>query len=103
MVKTLDAAGYRAALQEKDKTVVIVFGADWCPHCKRLEPLIEETANENIGKIDAFYVDVDKNPELAEQNGIMAIPAVIIAKGGKIVKNATNPRTKQILLDLIFK
>lgn len=58
---------------------VAVFGADWCPWCKKLDGVTLKDPRviaklRNFGKV---HVDTDKNQELAGQHGIQGIPAVV--------------------------
>lgn len=59
-------------------TKIIQFGAVWCGACQQQKPLIEQYCKEN--NIELIYVDVDKNPEIAEPYMIMALPTIIIEK-----------------------
>lgn len=68
---------------KSDKKVVIDFYADWCGACQMLRPTIEAVSKEQENVKFAF-VNVDKNPELAQAFMIMSIPALFVVKDGKI-------------------
>ncbi|MBO4697947.1 MAG: thioredoxin [Lachnospiraceae bacterium] len=65
------------------KTVLLDFYADWCGPCRRVSPLVERLSEEHpelaVGKIN-----VDDEPELAEQFGVMSIPMLVVLKDGKV-------------------
>ena len=63
-------------------TVFIDFYADWCAPCRVTSPIIDELSNE-ITNTKFLKVDVDKNPELAQQYSIFSIPTFMIFKEGK--------------------
>ncbi len=68
----------------KTNTVVVVdFYADWCGPCKLIAPIMEKLATEYDGKAKFTNVDVDHNPTIADQFGIMSIPTLIVFKNGK--------------------
>ncbi len=63
--------------------VVVDFYADWCGPCKIIAPIMEKLATEFDGKAKFTKVDVDHNPTIADQFGIMSIPTLIVFKNGK--------------------
>lgn len=65
--------------------VLVDFWAEWCGPCKVLGPIITELAKEYEGKLVVAKVNVDDEPELAQQYGIMSIPTMKFFKAGKIV------------------
>lgn len=84
-----------------NKDIVLVdFFANWCGPCRMLSPIIDEIA-EDRNDFDIVKVDVDQNPNLAQQYGVMSIPTLMIFKKGKVVdiKNGFIP--KEMLVDWI--
>ena len=63
-------------------------------------PIIEEIASERedikVGKIN-----VDEQPELASEFGIMSIPTLVVMKNGKIVQQVSGARPKEAILTMI--
>ena len=76
------------------------FYADWCGPCRMVLPLVDESAAERsdllVGKIN-----VNENPDLAREFGILSIPTLIVMKDGKIVNKASGARSKEQILDLV--
>ena len=58
------------------------FWASWCGPCKMLSPTVEAIAQEYDGKVLVGKVNVDEEPELARQFGVMSIPTVVFLKNG---------------------
>ena len=83
MVKTFDGAAFRAAMEEK-KTLVVDFWATWCGPCRMLAPVMEKLSDEYAGRAEFIKIDVDENPDLAREYGIMSIPCVMVFKGGAL-------------------
>lgn len=65
--------------------VVVDFWAPWCPPCRAVAPILEELAGEYDGKLTVAKVNIDDDPAWAGKFGVMAIPTMIIFKGGKEV------------------
>ncbi|MHA2621089.1 MAG: thioredoxin [bacterium JZ-2024 1] len=63
--------------------VVIDLWAEWCAPCKMLEPIIEDAAEDFEGQIKVGKVDVDADPEIADEYKVMSIPTVLVFHGGK--------------------
>lgn len=68
---------------KSDKPVMVDFWATWCGPCVMAGPVVDELANEYIGKIKIGKLDVDANQTTAQQYGVMSIPTVILFKDGK--------------------
>lgn len=56
---------------------VIDFYATWCRPCKMMSPVVEQLANDYVGKINFYKVDIDKQQELAAVFGIQSIPTFL--------------------------
>ena len=61
---------------------MVDFWASWCGPCKILSPTVEAIAQEYDGKVLVGKVNVDEEPELARQFGVMSIPTVVFLKNG---------------------
>ena len=83
MVTDLKTNEYREKVTESQLPVLIDFFATWCGPCNMLSPLVEKLSEEYAGKITVFRVNVDDEPELANQFGINAIPALELIKNGE--------------------
>ena len=70
-----------------NKSVFVDFYADWCGPCKMVGPVLEEISKD-YADIKFVKVNVDDNPEIAQQYGIMSIPTMIGFKNGKKVASS---------------
>ena len=85
---------------ESDKVVLLDFYADWCGPCRMLSPVIEELATEVSGAMFC-KINVDNDPELAKQFGIMSIPTLVVLKNGTPVNRAVGVRSKEQILAML--
>jgi thioredoxin 1 len=60
-------------------------------------PVVDELAKEYDGKAVIGKLDVDNNPKVATEFGIMSIPALLFFKDGKVVDKQVGAVPKHIL------
>jgi thioredoxin 1 len=65
--------------------VLIDFYADWCGPCRVLAPTLERLASEFNGQVKVVKVDVDQEPELAEQYQVHSIPMLAVVHQGELI------------------
>ena len=87
-------------IKNSEKTVLLDFYADWCGPCMMVSPIVDEIAKENpqylVGKIN-----VDNEPELTMEFGVVSIPLLVVMKDGKIVNQAVGARSKEQILAML--
>ena len=81
------------------KPVVVDCWAPWCGPCKMMHPVIDEVAAETEGKVIVGKLNVDENPEVCEQFGIMNVPTVVFLKDGKEVDRVVGLAMKNVYQD----
>ena len=80
---------------------LVDFFATWCGPCTMFAPVLEQLASEVEGKALVGKVDIDEQPELRDQYGIMSIPTLIVFKDGKEVSRVLGVQPKQALVQMI--
>ncbi len=82
--------------------VLVDFWATWCGPCRMLAPTIEELAREYEGRAKICKLNVDEEPQLAAQFGIVSIPTVKVFRNGAVSGSLVGLHSKadlQALLD----
>ena len=94
-------ANFEEEVLKSDKTVLVDFWAEWCGPCRMLGPVLKEIADENEETLKVCKVNVDEEPELAKQFGIMSIPYLILFRNGKAEKSSAGYMPKEEVLNFI--
>ena len=97
---TITKDNFDAEVMSSEKTVLLDFWADWCGPCRMLAPTIDEIADER-GDIKVGKVNVDNEPELARQFGILSIPTLVVIKNGEVVTQSSGVRPKAAVLAML--
>ena len=65
--------------------VLVDFGAEWCPPCKKMEPVLASLQKNNPNKITLVKVDGGKDEDILKSFNVTALPVFILFKDGKQV------------------
>ena len=91
---------FRNEVLDSEKPVLLDFWASWCGPCRMVSPILDEIAAER-SDIKVGKVNVDEQPELAAQFGVMSIPTLAVMKGGKVVNQIVGARPKAQILAML--
>lgn len=97
----LTAEDFESEIRRAEVPVLVDFWASWCGPCKMLAPVLEEIDQELGGSARICKVNVDEQPQLAAQFGIMSIPTLIFYKNGAETGKMVGVRSKQDILNAL--
>lgn len=85
---------FEAEVLKADLPVLADFWAEWCAPCRMIAPIVSDLAREYAGRVKVVKVDVDENPHLAIDYGIMSIPTLALFKNGQMAARFVGYRSK---------
>ena len=92
---------FEESVVSSDTPTVVDFWAEWCGPCKMIAPILEELADENVGKFSVGKLDVDNNRETAMKYGIRS-PTLLVFKDGEVAEQIVGVMPKDALQQKIL-
>ena len=96
----INQKNFREEVMNSERPVLLDFWAPWCGPCRRVVPIVEEIARERAD-VKVGKINVEEEPELAMEFGVMSIPTLMVMENGKIVNRAQGARPKQAILAML--
>ena len=95
---TVSDATFAADVEGSQLPVLVDAWAVWCGPCRMMEPIVDELANEMVGRARIAKLNVDENPITASRFGLRSIPTLLVIKGGQEVDRILGAQPKMEIL-----
>jgi thioredoxin 1 len=80
------------------RPVLVEFFAPWCPHCRRMAPVLEELAREYEGRVRVVQANVEAAPDLVVRYQLRGVPTVVVFDEGKEISRLIGEVPKEELM-----
>ncbi len=88
-------------LTRSGKVVMVEFYATWCPHCQRMMPIVEQIRELMEGEVKIYQLDIDKNQEVADDEGVESTPTFMLYRDNELVWKQAGEVEGEVLLGRI--
>jgi thioredoxin 1 len=95
----LTDATFEQEVLHADTPVLVDFGAEWCPPCKMIAPIIDSLAVEYAGKAKITKLDVDENAQATTKYNVRNLPTLLIFKNGSVVDKIVGAVPKKTIAE----
>ena len=84
LIEVRDPDQFEAAVLGAREPTVVMFGATWCPFCRRFKAEFEKLAGSRPWRFAAVYLDEDSNP-LWDDFALEVVPTLALFRNGELV------------------
>ena len=92
---------FEEVVMKSEKPVLVDFWAPWCVYCRRIAPALDKIAEQFEGEVIVAKVNVDEQPEIADEEGIEVLPTLVIYRDGSAIESVVAPQSKAAIEEFI--
>ena len=96
----IDQKNFNQEVLNSTQPVLLDFWASWCGPCRMLSPILEQVAEERPD-VKVCKINIDEQPDLANQFNVFSIPTLVVMKDGKAVNSSVGVRPKGQILSML--
>lgn len=99
MLLDLTSQTFDEIIGSADRPVLVDLWAEWCPHCHRLLPILEDLDDEHGTEVLFTKLDTEAHPDVPRRFDVMGLPTLLVFQDGELVKRLVGAKGKRQLLE----
>src|SRR5882672_6512182 len=94
LVPSVTTAQWEAEVLRSELPVIVDFWAPWCEPCKQVSPIVETIAAMRKGFYKVVKVNIDEEPQLAQEYGVQSIPMIGLVRNGRLERASVGAKAR---------
>lgn len=92
-------------LLKSEQPLLVVFYASWCPHCKKMLPIVDHLEKSEKGRlgVERYDIDAPENEKLLNYYNVRSVPTFILFRAGDQVWRQSGEMPGEQLAELVRK
>jgi thioredoxin 1 len=95
LVPSVTTADFTREVLQSDVPVIVDFWAPWCQPCRQVSPIVETIAAMRKGSYKVVKVNIDNEPQIAQEYGVQSIPMIGLFRNGRLERSTLGAKPRQ--------
>ena len=92
---------FRKEVVDSQGLALVQFKKEWNGACQIISPIYEELARSYKGQAKFFTVDIEKEPGIDLEFGVMELPTILFFCRGEVIDHVTGLIPKNMMISKI--